>query len=359
MPTPQRRCVRRTDEPGNCGGRTGSLERRLAVLKAIVEEHVRSARPVASGSVARLADLPVSSATIRNDMAALESDGLIVQPHASAGRVPSTRGYRRFVDELMGPARLSVSERTTILHQFHQIEGQASEWLALATTVLTRLVRSAAVAAAPHRRSVRVRDVRIEPIGPHRLHIVLVLDRGRVATRLVEIEALITDAWLEGARPQVTEAVRGKLTRQLAASVRGDPIIRRVIRTISEMARAAETQSLDASQFTGIAELLRQPEFGDIDRTRSLVGVLETGALVHDLQGLVKTGGGVRVVIGGESRLHGVRDLSVVLASFGDAMSGVGFVAVLGPRRLPYRRAIASVDTVSSALNGLVASAAA
>ena len=337
----------------------GAIERRLAVLKAIVEEHQRSARPVASGSVARLADLPVSSATIRNDMAALESDGLIVQPHASAGRIPSTRGYRRFVDELMGPARLTAAERRTIHHQFHQIEGQASEWLALATTVLTRLVRSASIAAAPLRRSVRVRDVRIEPIGRHRLHVVLVLDRGRVASRLADIEAPITNVRLEAARPEIAKAVRGKAPAQLAASERSDPIVRTVVRTIREMARAAETRSLAAPQFTGIAELLRQPEFGDIDRARSLVGGIETGVLVQDLHGLVETGRGVRVVIGGESRMHGVRDLSVVLGTFGDAQSGLGFVAVLGPRRLPYRRAIASVDTVSSALNGLVASAAA
>src|SRR5438445_8402691 len=124
-------------------------ERQRQILAIIIDEYISTARPVASEHIVGSYDLNVSSATVRNEMVELERAGLIAQPHTSAGRVPSDRGYRYFVENLMTPASLPLSEQRTIRHQFHQIEMDADEWVRLATSVLARTVHSAAVATAP------------------------------------------------------------------------------------------------------------------------------------------------------------------------------------------------------------------
>ena len=136
-------------------GETRITDRQRAILSIIVEEYVTTARPVASEQIVNNYRLTVSSATVRNDMADLERVGLIVQPHTSAGRIPTDRGYRYFVTNLMHPASLSQDEQRTIRHQFHQVELDAEEWVRLAASVLARTVHSAAVATAP--RSIEVR----------------------------------------------------------------------------------------------------------------------------------------------------------------------------------------------------------
>src|SRR3990170_4641577 len=125
-------------------------DRREQVLRFIVEEHVRTAQPVASGAVVSRYGMPVSPATIRNEMARLEEEGYIVQPHTSAGRIPSDRGYRYYVEALMRPRELPLTVQQTIRHQFHQAAGEVAEWAHLAAAVLAARLSYAAVVTAPH-----------------------------------------------------------------------------------------------------------------------------------------------------------------------------------------------------------------
>src|SRR5437588_5206338 len=162
-------------------------ERQRQILAIIIEEYVSTARPVASEHITGQYGLNVSSATVRNEMVELAKEGLIAQPHTSAGRIPSDRGYRYFVENLMTPTALSTSEQRTIRHQFHQIEMDAEEWVRLATSVLARTVHSAAVATAPRSTAVRLKHFELLAISDTRLLLVLVGNDGSVTQQMLNV----------------------------------------------------------------------------------------------------------------------------------------------------------------------------
>src|SRR3954471_18176979 len=163
-------------------------DRQRAILSIIVEQYVSTAHPVASEQIVNNYNLNVSSATVRNEMADLERAGLIVQPHTSAGRVPTDRGYRYFVTNLMNPTALSQDEQRTIRHQFHQIEMDAEEWVRLAASVLARTVHSAAVATAPRSTAVRLKHFEFLSISDMRILIVLVGHDGTVNQQMLTLD---------------------------------------------------------------------------------------------------------------------------------------------------------------------------
>src|SRR5581483_775038 len=162
--------------------------RRQWVLKSIVEEYVASATPVSSEHVARKATTPISTATLRNEMAALEELGLLRHPHTSAGRIPSDAGYRYYVECLMGPAELQAAERRTIYHQFHQVEFSIDEWLALARAVLARALQNAALATPPLASRPRVRRVELVPLQERTVLLVLMLQSGHIRQQMLPLE---------------------------------------------------------------------------------------------------------------------------------------------------------------------------
>src|SRR5579884_877723 len=141
-------------------------DRRLDILKLIVEDYIDSAIPVSSESIARRMAIPVSSATVRNEMAALEDEGFIAQPHTSAGRVPSDKGYRYFVEFLMPEQALSPEEQRMIDHQFYQVQLDTDQWVRLAAAVLARAAMNAAVITAPKLLDVRLKHIQLVQVQP-------------------------------------------------------------------------------------------------------------------------------------------------------------------------------------------------
>src|SRR5919201_1634600 len=152
--------------------------RQQRVLRAVVHEYIRTAQPVASETIVRRYRLGVSSATVRNDLAALEDLGLLTHPHTSAGRVPTSRGYRYFISSLMGDAGLLQSEQMMVRHQFHQVQLDTSEWLRLAASVLARLSTGAALVTEPHHEQARIRHLEVVPIQDRRALLIVVFVGG-------------------------------------------------------------------------------------------------------------------------------------------------------------------------------------
>src|SRR5215212_250817 len=163
-------------------------ERQRAILRMIVEQYVATARPVASEGLAAHYGLTVSSATIRNTMADLERLGYIAQPHTSAGRVPTDKGYRYFVGHLMGPATLSLDEQRTIQHQFHQVQMNVDEWMHLAAAVLARMVRSAAVVTSPQSTAARLKHLELLSLTDSSAMVVLVTHDGQLSQQLMPLD---------------------------------------------------------------------------------------------------------------------------------------------------------------------------
>ena len=162
--------------------------RRRWVLKSVVEEYVTTATPVSSETVARKAPTRISTATLRNEMAALEELGLLRHPHTSAGRVPSDVGYRYYVERLMGRGDLQPAEQRTIYHQFHQVEFDIDEWLALARAVLAQALHEAALATPPLAQRARIRRVELVPLREDMLLLVLMLQSGHIRQQALPVD---------------------------------------------------------------------------------------------------------------------------------------------------------------------------
>ncbi|MFB3093039.1 MAG: heat-inducible transcriptional repressor HrcA, partial [Dehalococcoidia bacterium] len=192
-------------------------ERREQLLRFIVDEYVRSAQPVASSAVAQRYTLPVSSATIRNEMARLEDEGFIVQPHTSAGRVPSDKGYRYYVEALMRPQEPPAAVQQTIRHQFHQAAGETDEWAHLAAAVLAARLSYVSVVTAPHAAQTRLRSLQLVSVHDFVALLVLVLQETLVLQQTLTLDRPLSQPELAAVAAHLNSLYAGRTVDEIRA----------------------------------------------------------------------------------------------------------------------------------------------
>lgn len=329
--------------------------RRRWVLKAVVEEYVVTAAPVSSETIARKATGRVSTATLRNEMAALEEQGLLQHPHTSSGRVPSDAGYRYYVEHLMQPTDLHAAERRTISHQFHQVEFAIDEWLALARAVLAQALHNAAVVTPPLARHAYVRRIELVPLGEHQLLVIVVLQSGHIRQHVLTTDGPADRDELS----QLSERLTARLDSQTVASVRqaaalGPALEQSVLHAVARLMEQAEQQALEEVHYEGIRYIVAQPEFAQSAKLQPLVEALEHGRTLAPVLSEALRSGGVSVVIGQEQPHAAMRECSVVLSGYGPDDGRRGVVGIVGPTRMPYWRAVPLVRFVGSLIDGLV-----
>lgn len=342
-------------------GETRISDRQRAILSIIIEEYVTSARPVASEQIVNNYKLAVSSATVRNDMADLERAGLIVQPHTSAGRIPTDRGYRYFVTNLMHPASLSLDEQRKIRHQFHQVELDAEEWVRLAASVLARTVHSAAVATAPRSSEVRLKHFELLAISESRLLMVLVGDEGSVTQQMLTVGEAADQEELSSLAGRLNAVLAGKSGTEIGAwagvaeNVKplGD-LAPTVLKTLASMLLKLEKPESSNVIHEGLSHILEQPEFRQPDRMQRVLEMFEQGDVWSTLITSMAGRDGVQVIIGDETTPEGIASCSVVLARYGleDRMTGI--LGIVGPMRMPYSRSVSTVSYMSQLLSDLL-----
>ncbi|MFL5733642.1 MAG: heat-inducible transcriptional repressor HrcA [Chloroflexia bacterium] len=337
-------------------------DRQRQILAIIVEQYVSTARPVASEHITGSYELNVSSATVRNEMVELEKAGLIAQPHTSAGRVPSDRGYRYFVENLMTPTALSTSEQRTIRHQFHQIEMDVEEWVRLATAVLARTVHTAAVATAPRSTAVRLKHFEFLSISDVRILIVLVGHDSTVTQQMLTLDESWDQASLSSLSTRLNAAFQGKTGAEIDAwlkdesNARSLPALAREVLVPYVVAMLSRMQRPETAQIyhEGLGHILAQPEFHHPERVQQLLELFEQDSVWSSLISSVLTQDGVQVIIGDERHGTGMAACGVVLARYGfeDQMAGV--LGVIGPMRMPYSRSVSTVSYISGLLSDLL-----
>ncbi len=329
--------------------------RREWVLKSVVEEYVTTATPVSSEVVARKALSPVSTATLRHEMAALEDLGLLHQPHTSAGRVPSDAGYRYYVEQLMEVADLQPGEQRTIYHQFHQVEFDVDEWLALARSVLARTLQNAALATPLRAARSRVRRIELVPLQAHTVLLVLMLQSGHLRQQVLPVES-------PGTREDLTW-LSNKLSSQFAgqevgatreAALGAVDLEREVLQAVTRSMEQAEQPSLEDISYEGIRYIVAQPEFAQSVKLQPLVEALERGRWLAPVLAQAVRGPGVCVVIGHEQPTETLRDCSAIVMGYGPEAALRGVIGIVGPTRMPYWRAVPLVRFVGSLVDGLV-----
>src|SRR5687767_8638978 len=190
-------------------------ERKAAILRAVVEGYIETAQPVGSSHVARQAEVPVSPATVRNEMATLEREGYLVQPHTSAGRIPTDKGYRFFVDQLTAPGPLDPARRQLVREFFHKAHGELEQMLHSTSRLLSSLTDYAAVVVGPAHEAATVRSVQVVGLGGRMALVVAVLSNGVVEKRLIELDTEVGDERLAAAGAHVGSAVVGATVGRL------------------------------------------------------------------------------------------------------------------------------------------------
>ncbi len=326
--------------------------RQQQVLGTVVRSYIANANPVSSKAFLESSALDVSSATVRNEMQALEHAGLLTHPHTSAGRVPTDEGYRYFVERLLGNEDLPAEERNTIRHQFHQAKLEMGVWMNLAATVLARSLRSAAVVTAPRLESPRLRTVQIISTQSQLALMVVVLQGGTVRQQIVNLHEPTEQGVLASVANKLNALFAGKDLALMRQAKNELSEIEREMFDLMQLLIMSESNPSAGMVRDGLTEVLREPEFRDNNGARALVSALEQPGLLDEIHD--SEVGTVRVVIGGEGRWRELSACSVVLARFGMQGFATGTVGVVGPTRMPYGRAIGSVRFVGSLLTDMV-----
>ena len=323
-------------------------ERKAAVLRAVVESFIDTAQPVGSRAVSDLSDLRVSAATIRNEMASLEAEGYLAQPHTSAGRVPTDAGYRYFVDRL-GPGHLDEAETRQISSFFRHAQGQIEERLADTNRLLSQLTAYAAVVVGPLHDPATVRSAQLVDLGASRLLLVLVTSSGSIERSMIELApgAAVNPSDVGAASAVLNDAFVGA---SLGTVPTVDPTGKREVDDLVATTLDALTPlSHQAGELYvgGAANMAGQ--FDAVSTVKSVLAVLEEQLLVVSLLGdLVERG--LSVAIGTETGVAPLSECAVVVAPYKVDGEQIGTIGLLGPTRMDYPKALAAVHVVSSRL---------
>ncbi|HEU0169248.1 MAG TPA: heat-inducible transcriptional repressor HrcA [Chloroflexota bacterium] len=330
-------------------------DRRRDILKLIVEDYIDSAIPVSSESIARRIAIPVSSATVRNEMAALEDEGFIAQPHTSAGRVPSDKGYRYFVEFLMPEKALTTEEQRMIDHQFYQVQLDTDQWVRLAAAVLARSAMNAAVITAPKVLDVKLKHIQLVQVQPRLALMVMVFDRGLLRQRFLNLEGDLTQDDLTRLANKINAELGSRNLRGVKRKLADfDGFDREVVDQLVAEMREVETPTPEQIVRDGLLNIMAQPEFAQTDKVRQFMAVFESGRLLEGVLTETLTSDGVRVIIGSENKSDDMRQCSIVLSRYGRDGEAEGVLGIVGPTRMSYSRVISSVRYTASILQDLI-----
>lgn len=369
--------------------------RRMLVLRAVIEDYIRSQEPVGSGTLTKDHDLGVSSATVRNDMATLEDEGFLIQPHTSAGRIPTEKGYRYFVDKLANVVPLSLAQRRGI-ESFLSGSVNLEDTLQRSARLLAQITGQVAVVASPSLAKSTLRRLEIIPLGPLALMIVVITDTGRVAQRSIRCSTSIKQEMVEdlsrviNARNQgVNLSTAGEDIRQLGTSVKFRPINELCDRLAEEMEGMASQEQASSLYMAGTSQLTHQQAV-NLSDLAPLFDALEEQVVLMKLMSTlseVSQTSGVSVAIGSETHNPGLIHASVVASGYGstasppdseghervdteraralgtgtsstempEANEPVAFVGSIGPTHMNYATTMAAVHAVAHYLTALLA----
>lgn len=321
-------------------------ERKAAILTAIVEEYIETAQPVGSGAVGAAAELTVSPATIRNEMAALEADGYLAQPHTSAGRVPTEKGYRYFVDTA-GEVQLDRPERHQISSFFNQVRGEIEHMMRDTASLLSDLTRYAAVVVDHPTDAVTARSLQLVELSPRLLLLVLVMSNGTIDKHSIEIDAEIGEVDLARVQAALADAiVDHPLSHPGVPVPLGDPSLDLLVNTMYASVSAHGPES-DRIYVNGASRVAG--EFQAIESVKKVLTILEQQlVVVNVMSGMLDRG--LNVAIGTETGEDRLGECSVVVSPYEIDGERAGSIAVLGPTRMNYPQAMATVAVVSRQL---------
>jgi heat-inducible transcriptional repressor len=324
-------------------------DRKAAILQAVVQAYIQTAQPVGSGRVSSAPGVEVSSATVRNEMVQLEEQGYLTQPHTSAGRIPTDKGYRFFVDRIRSAApSLDPVDRATIRDFFRATHGELESMLDHTSNLLSRITDWTAVVVGPSTGAATIRSAQLIDLSSHVVMAVAVLSNGAVEKRTLESPVELTAAIVADASARMAERIVGRTLADLEPGPNGpgpggpDPLVDAAIVALREANEGAEV-------FVGGASRLASA-FEAVEQVREVLAILEKQLVVVSLiDDLI--GRGMRVAIGEETGVEPLAECSIVVSPYHIEGQPAGTIGVLGPTRMDYSQALSAVAVVSRRLS--------
>ena len=328
-------------------------ERKKQILHALIRDYVDVGEPVGSRTIAKKYGLGVSPATIRNEMSDLEEMGFIIQPHASAGRVPSDKGYRYYVDNLMEPEEklLSDEEQQRLADFFDGCAAELEQLFQQSCKLLSNMTNYTAMLVKPKLSESVLERFKLVRLNENQLLAIMITDDGKIHNKIMKLPVTLSDLNLAEVEAVLQERLLGLSLAQVADSLTME-IARHLLQQQSPLLQEllldySRTDQDSSLLIQGTLNLLKQPEFHDVDTVRELFTVLETDEVVKELLLVAsKQRHGTVVYIGDELNSQGMSACSMVTTPFYVNGEKVGSIGVLGPTRMPYPKVIALVEQI-------------
>lgn len=328
--------------------------RKKKILQAIIEEYINTAEPVSSAAIVNNYGLNCSSATIRNDMAELEKEGYLDKPHTSAGRIPSAKGYRFYVDELLSDDNISIDEIQYIKSKLETKVNEIEELTKITTNTISELTHYTTVAIGPKTVEQNIEDIKFVLLGSRVLMAVILTDNGAIKETIIKFDEDITTNQVESLNFTFNNKLRGKplekidkpmeeyITTQMNNQVN---VIKPIISQMNKAIGESEKIYLE-----GTSRVFDFPEFNKVDTARNFLNILDTKDMVLELlnTGFAKD---INVYIGDETENDGLKDFSIVTFKHTVGNTDLGTIGIIGPKRMNYSKVISVMKYISKKLN--------
>jgi heat-inducible transcriptional repressor len=329
--------------------------RQCEVLRMVVHEYVTSGRAVGSKTLVERYRVPFSSATIRNEMAALENAGMLQVMHTSGGRVPTDSGYRFYVHKLMGNVELPTGDQIMIRHQFQQAADHLDGWVELAATVLASASGAVSLVTAPRTAVPRLRHFELIQLQPTVGLIVLVTMDSAVRQSMIHFSQELTQAELSQLADALVAEIRGNSAEEIEREAsQTDSTSQQVLRQLAQMLHGFDSAGQVEIRHSGLENMVGQPDVEDPD-LQLMMGLLSSGGLMTALLPRLTASTDVQIFIGQEDLPTGLHRFGVVLSPYGVTDSMTGVLGVLGPTRMSYWRTVSTVRYMARLMSDLMA----
>lgn len=333
-------------------------ERKQRILQAVINDYISSAEPVGSRTLARKYDLGVSPATIRNEMADLEMLGYLEHLHTSSGRVPSSKGYRLYVDSLMPVQTISDAEKA-LIDKWYKAKVQRLDQVFQETArIISKMTKNVSMVLAPHISRAAFRCMQFLPLDDHRAIAVIMTDAGFVENRIVEMPDGATFEDFQRMARVVNEcltgntlgAIRGGNLQRIRDEIGDERLYDAALALID---KALNTEKKERLYLGGTSQLMEQPEFHDVNKVKDLLLMLEEDQLMKDILH-AHLGDGLSVSIGQENEYSGIKDCSIITATYHLDGELLGSLAVLGPTRMEYGRTVSLLNYMNQNMTEVI-----
>ena len=329
-------------------------DRKKRILEAIIEEYNNTAEPVGSTKIANDYNLGFSPATIRNEMASLEELGYLEQPHTSAGRVPSSKGYRLYIDNIMKEKNLTAKEKAVIDEILQNDITKIENLIHEATNILSRLTNYASIAMGPEIENCSVEEIKLVKIGNNRLMIVILADNGIIKESLVNYDVVIPEENIEIFNNFLNYKLKGRNFREIYENI--NSYVENELYNISNniMPLMVEINNLlvDSQSkvyMEGATNMLALPELKKVDTLKNFLNIIETKDAIKEL---MKSGydGNINVYIGQETAFDDLKDFTIITYKQSLNDKEVGTIGIIGPKRMDYKKVIPTIKYLGEAI---------